>query len=653
MESHICQRCGAAVTKRGATYVCAYCRATYEDDAEERATVTLQGLLDGIKIERLSAARKKLYDAAHAQYPSKDVVIDAANAVLAIYPDDALAKVYLYSHEEPAYRLAELLPSLKLTKPEADDVLSWVTRSLTAELVGPIHDFAERHYRDQELTAAMTRIEEEANKLFEGVYIPSLPRDVFLAYSSADMPQVIHILNLLEENGFTAFAAFRNLRHGKGAAGDYWSSLKEAMEACACFVYISSKHSRAATCDALKREIPHLTVHLPKKPRIEFLLEDYDDRTPFLVKNTLKKAFPDQEYCRDEEDLLLRIQSILEGAPSPEEPAPAAQAAASPAAAQQAPAAPVIEEDEDRPEETPRDHFEIEGDVLKRYRGKDETVVIPAGIKIIAKDAFVNFSGSPVKRIYIPNGVTRIEEMAFYHCDQLKEVRFPPTLEFMGKLAFGYCRRLTEVVLPGLIREISAEAFRECTQVKTVKCAAKRIGERAFRECASLRTVDLGEGTKIIEESVFNHCGQLASLHLPDSLQEIGNGAFARCEFALSEVRLPKSLKTLGQDCFSFCNALKRIEIPGSVETIESGAFSCCDSLEDVVIHEGTTFIGQVAFGSCRSLKHVTLPSTVTSIGPNAFNGNRATITCPNEKIKATVQQSVKHWDHHFTLVVG
>ena len=64
------------------------------------------------------------------------------------------------------------------------------------------------------------------------------------------------------------------------------------------------------TCDVMRVELPYLCSDLPNKPRVEYILEDYQ-ATPMLARMTLKKAFPKQEHCRDEEDLLLRIQNLL------------------------------------------------------------------------------------------------------------------------------------------------------------------------------------------------------------------------------------------------------------------------------------------------------------------------------------------------------
>lgn len=62
------------------------------------------------------------------------------------------------------------------------------------------------------------------------------------------------------------------------------------------------------------------------------------------------------------------------------------------------------------------------------------------------------------------------------------------------------------------------------------------------------------------------------SIVIPDTVTEIGNLAFAKCE-NLAEVTLSEGLKTIGRNAFGGCTALKEIEIPASAEEIAENAF--------------------------------------------------------------------------------
>ena len=311
MEAYICSCCGMNLKVDGDLLRCDYCGASYERDDGEKAAAKLKGVLDEAKLELLANRKRLLWAAAHEKYPSKERVVEAANAVLSIDGSDLLALVYLHSHDRDPAKLNQILASAEAAESQAAEVFRWLLPSLSPRMVGPLHDFVDRHFTNERRIGLITELEKEAAKVSEGIYEPSLPREAFLCYSSADMPKVVKTMDSLERNGFSCFAAFRNLRHGKGAQEDYLSAIQTAMRACDALVFFSSGNSRSMDCDAMRVELPYLIQELPDKPRIEYLLEDYGD-VPYMVRKTLKKAFPSQEFCVDEEDLMDRIQAAVE-----------------------------------------------------------------------------------------------------------------------------------------------------------------------------------------------------------------------------------------------------------------------------------------------------------------------------------------------------
>lgn len=112
----------------------------------------------------------------------------------------------------------------------------------------------------------------------------------------------------------------------------------------------------------------------------------------------------------------------------------------------------------------------------------------------------------------------------------------------------------------------------------------------------SLTTLNFGESVKRIPGLIANECG-LTSVVIPDSVTEIGSGAFDHCE------------------------ALKSVKIGNSVTIIENGAFRDCSSLTSVVIPNSVTKIEDEAFYGCEGLTSVDIPASVTSIGDAAFLG--------------------------------
>jgi len=84
------------------------------------------------------------------------------------------------------------------------------------------------------------------------------------------------------------------------------------------------------------------------------------------------------------------------------------------------------------------DYVISEDGVLRRYKGTDETMIIPAGVKVIGS-LFLGYGGvyggSNVKKIIVPEGVTEIKEYAFYY-SKFREIILPKSLRKIEKNAF-------------------------------------------------------------------------------------------------------------------------------------------------------------------------------------------------------------------------
>ena len=311
MKELICQTCGSPLESKGDHYKCRYCDAIYVEEEASRFQEELESALESYKIESLAKARRTLYDATHRRFPSQSAVTSAATSVLAISENDFLAKVYLRSYEGGPAGLVSVLTDASVSVAEANEAFSWLLPNLHPRCIGALKSFLERNLVDAALTKALGELEKEAEKVDEGIYDASFPRDVFLCYSSSDLPKVIETMELLEQNGFACFAAFRNLRTGRGAAEKYNDEIHKAMKACKCLVFLSSVASRSPGCDAVRIELPYLSSELSGKPRCEYILEDYSKQNvPLLAKRVIKEAFDGLQWVRGEEELVDRVLSL-------------------------------------------------------------------------------------------------------------------------------------------------------------------------------------------------------------------------------------------------------------------------------------------------------------------------------------------------------
>jgi hypothetical protein len=92
----------------------------------------------------------------------------------------------------------------------------------------------------------------------------------------------------------------------------------------------------------------------------------------------------------------------------------------------------------------------------------------------------------------------------------------------------------------------------------------------------------------------------------------------------ITNVTLPNSITNIGNGAFNACNSLGSVTIPGSVLSIGDLAFASCGKLTNLTISAGVASIGNGTFESCSKLSIITIPGTVTSLGSQAF------YNCPN-----------------------
>jgi hypothetical protein len=155
---------------------------------------------------------------------------------------------------------------------------------------------------------------------------------------------------------------------------------------------------------------------------------------------------------------------------------------------------------------------------------------------------------------------------------------------------------------------------------------------------APMVSAEEGQMTDGIEEAAYADSEEGAA----DGFEIDGEGKLINYTGTDTEVVIPDTVKEIGAGAFSDCNNLKSVSIPNSVTGIRSRAFKGCTALEDITIPESVVEIGVNAFFGTKWLENqrqkdllvvvnnilvdgqkssgtVTIPETVNSIGAEAF----------------------------------
>ena len=268
--------------------------------------------------------------------------------------------------------------------------------------------------------------------------------------------------------------------------------------------------------------------------------------------------------------------------------------------------------------------------------------------------------GSEVTDLVIPNSVTKISASAFYYCSGLTSVEIPGSVTSIGNSAFSGCSGLKSVEIPGSVTSIGNSAFYGCSALTSVEIgnAVTSIGNYAFYYCSGLTSVEIPGSVTSIGDYAFSGCRGLTNVVIGKSVTSIGASAFKDCS-RLTGIEIPASVTSIGDNAFFGCNGLTRVDIsdiaawcgisfgenfessplfyarrlyldgsevtdlviPNSVKSIGNNVFSSCNSLTSVIIGNSVKSIGNSAFNSCIEMKKLEIGNSVTSIGILAFAG--------------------------------
>lgn len=138
-----------------------------------------------------------------------------------------------------------------------------------------------------------------------------------------------------------------------------------------------------------------------------------------------------------------------------------------------------------------------------------------------------------------------------------------------------------------------------------------------------------------IDLFAFQDIDTLKKVKLPNTLRTIGESAFSNNK-NLTEIEISDDaqLTIIQKSAFFNCESLKIFKVPKSVLEIQSHAFSNCKNLEEIIFDKDSkiTTVYDSTFVGCENLKTINLPSTIKEIKSYAFKD------CKHEEFKLTIK---------------
>lgn len=237
------------------------------------------------------------------------------------------------------------------------------------------------------------------------------------------------------------------------------------------------------------------------------------------------------------------------------------------------------------------------------------TVSIPAEVKFIGDDAFMNCS--------------KINTVIFSSANQLTTMEYGSGIA--NPLYYGATPAVTGMALGTLTftEDIKNDAFTNAKWLTEIIIGPEvnNIGKNAFKSCSNLTTITFQAGSTLdtIDDDAFNGCGALTSILLPETLKSIGTRAFRATK--LTTIDIPQNCTTIGSSALEDCTGLNTVTINASITSIPNYIFNRCYNLKNITIPAAIVTIGEGAFQSCSKLTSPPMTDQVTTIGKKAFAG--------------------------------
>ena len=193
-------------------------------------------------------------------------------------------------------------------------------------------------------------------------------------------------------------------------------------------------------------------------------------------------------------------------------------------------------------------------------------------------------------------------------------------LVFLALLSFSSCKEITDRLPDDLIDNLP--------DIPTDILPDFDSDDGADQYSKGLRFESNGDGSCYVKDiGIFTGTSLMVPPTSPDGDRVVAIGRYAfSSNNDITELVLPETVIEIGDGAFENCFNLEKVSLLGRVERIGKRAFRQCRFTE-IDLGEGPMHIGDYAFASCEKLTAINLSPNTVYIGEFAFDGWTGTIT--------------------------
>ena len=251
-----------------------------------------------------------------------------------------------------------------------------------------------------------------------------------------------------------------------------------------------------------------------------------------------------------------------------------------------------------------------------------------------------------VVRIVCPPTIVHIAPGAFRLNPDLVGIDLPAEMDRFDRQWLSGCTALADILMPGKMERFEAGLFEEFALAKLRLGPCVREIEPASFACTALADIEVDPANPYITtdgRSLFSDDGEtlvvlatpLESYEVPEGCRRIAVKAFLN-RSELEMISLPNTLEEIGDSAFAQ-SGLRSLIAPPSLRRIGDRAFFRCMGLKFVSLNEGVEWIGDMAFAAT-GLSVLHIPSTAEHLGEDfaanteiSFTGSGASFSVERE----------------------